>query len=194
MPTVIAAFAGKAAGVISLIAVVPYIIAILRGETRPNKATWWVWTAVGLMAASSYYASGAGQTIWFALSYVVGPISVALLSVKYGEGEWSRFDRICLMSAGGSLALWMIFSSPLVALLLNLVIDFMGALPTIRKAYHDPSGEDRIAWALYFFGALVNMFAIETFEFSIVIYPIYMFVVIGMITVLVFRKKAPAKS
>ncbi len=34
--------AGWVAGVLSLVAFVPYIVAILRGETRPNRATWWI--------------------------------------------------------------------------------------------------------------------------------------------------------
>lgn len=182
----ITAVAGKVAGVVSLVAFIPYILAILRGETRPNRATWWIWTVVGLMLGASYYSSGANHTIWVPVSYIIGPLATAILSIEYGEGGWTRFDRSCLLGAGVSMVLWWIFSSPLIALLINLFIDLMGALPTIRKAYHEPESEDRLTWALFFAGNTVNLFAVETWTFAISVYPIYMFLGSGIITALVF--------
>src|SRR5688572_11025851 len=95
----ITAMAGKVAGVVSFVAFVPYILAILRGETKPNRATWWIWTVVGFMLGASYYSSGANNTIWVPVSYIVGPLVTALLSIKYGEGGWNRFDKGCLLGA-----------------------------------------------------------------------------------------------
>lgn len=185
----ITAVAGKVAGIISLAAFVPYIIAILRGQTKPNRATWWIWTVVGFMLGASYYSSGANHTIWAPVSYTIGPLVTAILSLKYGEGGWTRFDRCCLLGAGTSMALWWMFSSPLIALILNLFIDFLGALPTYRKAYHEPEGEDRAAWALFFAGSIANLFAVETWAFAIAVYPIYMFLGNGVIATFVFLRR-----
>ncbi|MBU0531580.1 hypothetical protein KJ910_03780 [Patescibacteria group bacterium] len=184
------AFVGKLAGIISLIAFVPYIVAILRRQTKPNRATWWIWTAVGLMLGSSYYFSGASHTIWVPVSYTVGPFITALLSIKYGEGGWTRFDRWCLIGAGVSLLLWVVFREPLVALTINLIIDLLGALPTIRKAYRKPEEEDRLAWLLFFLGNTCNMFAVEQWNYAIAAYPIYMFLVCGTIALLVLRPRS----
>lgn len=187
--------AGRVAGIVSLAAFVPYILAILRGETRPNRATWWIWTVVGFMLGASYYSSGANHTVWVPMSYTIGPLATAILSLKYGEGGWTRFDRSCLLGAGVSAVLWWIFSSPLIALLINLFIDFMGALPTIRKSYHEPEKEDRTAWALFFTGNTANLFAVETWTFAISVYPIYMFIGSGLITTLIFiRRNHKAKA
>src|SRR3990167_5114886 len=144
----ITAVAGKVAGIVSLVAFVPYIIAILRGETKPNRATWWIWTVVGFMLGASYFSSGANHTIWVPVSYIIGPIIIATLSIKYGVGGWTRFDRYCLLGAVVSMVFWWMFNSPFIVLLINLFIDFMGALPTIRKAYYEPESEDRTAWVL----------------------------------------------
>ncbi len=190
----IPAVAGRAAGLLSLAAFVPYILAILRGETRPNRATWWIWTLVGFMLGASYYASGASHTIWVPVSYTVGPLVTAGLSVKYGEGGWTRFDRACVLGVAASLVLWWVLRSPIVALVINLWIDFMGALPTIRKSYLEPDGEDRAAWALFFVGNAANLFAVERWVFAIAVYPIYMFVASGTITALVLRPRASHTS
>src|ERR1700730_15252856 len=104
---------GQLAGVISLFGFVPYIMEIVRGKTRPNRATWWIWTMVGAMLCASYYASGARHTIWVPISYVVGPLVTALLSVKYGEGGSGRFDRFCLGSTLLSLLAWWLARSAL---------------------------------------------------------------------------------
>lgn len=186
--------AGRVAGILSFVAFIPYILSILRKETKPNRTTWWIWTLVGLTLGSSYYFSGANHTIWVPVSYIIGPFITAILSIKYGEGGWTRFDRNCLLGTGLSLVLWLIFKSPLVALLINIFIDFMGALPTIRKSYHRPEEENRVAWVLFLAGNTANLFAIETWSFAIAIYPIYMFLANGLITVLVLRRKKEKKA
>lgn len=182
------AFAGKVAGIVSLAAFVPYILAILRGETKPNRATWWIWTVVGFMLAASYYSSGANHSIWVPVSYVIGPLVTALLSIRFGEGGWSLFDRCCLLGAGLSVMLWWVFSSPLVALLINIFIDFLGALPTIRKAYYKPEEEDRAAWGLFFIANAINLFAVEAWTLATASYTLYMFFASGVIAGLVFRR------
>lgn len=192
----IAEIAGKLAGIISLIGFIPYIIAILRGKTKPNRAGWFIWTVLGVTLGASYYFSGAVHTIWVPVSYAIGPLIVFTLSIKYGEGGWSRFDIFCLVGAGISLVLWVIFKSPVVALVTNLIIDLLGALPTIKKAYKKPESEDKIAWIIFFIGNVTNMFAIEELSFAITAYPIYMLLVNGLITALVAwpRKKKPTST
>ena len=191
----ITAVAGKVAGIVSLVAFVPYILAILRGETKPNRATWWIWTVVGFMLGASYFSSGANHTIWVPVSYIIGPLATAILSIKYSEGGWTRFDKCCLLGAGVSMVLWWMFSSPLIALIINLFIDFMGALPTIRKAYYEPESEDRTAWTLFFAGNTTNLFAVESWTFAIAVYPIYMFFGSGLITAFIFiRRNHKAKA
>ncbi|MDP6609103.1 MAG: hypothetical protein QF463_08560 [Vicinamibacterales bacterium] len=181
--------AGRLAGLLSLAAFVPYIVAILRGQTRPNRATWWIWTTNGLVLGASYYSSGAENTIWVPVSYVVGPMLTALLSLRYGEGSWSAFDRTCLAGAGTGLALWWWFNSPEVALVMALAVDFAGALPTIRKAYRAPETEDRTAWALFIAGNTVNLLAVEAWRFAIAVYAVYMFLASGTIALLVLKPR-----
>ena len=177
--------AGRLAGLLSLAAFVPYVAAILRRQTRPNRAAWWIWTANGLVLGASYYASGAENTIWVPVSYVVGPALTALLALRYGEGGWTSFDRSCLRGAGAGLLLWWVLNSPVAALVTTLCVDLTGALPTIRKAYHAPDTEDRLAWALFISGNTVNLVAIEAWRFANVVYPVYMFLASGVIAGLV---------
>lgn len=184
---------GKMAGIVAFAAYVPYIVSIVRGKTEPNRATWLIWTIVGFMLAISYYYSGAVETMWVPVIYVIGPCSIFVLSFKYGKSEWVLIDTFCLFGVAVSLLLWWLSGSALVALLLNLFIDFLGAVPTVRKVYYEPQTEDRLAWVLSCAGSLINLFAIEDWTFSIAVYPIYMCIGNGVITALIFIGRICAK-
>lgn len=183
------ALVGKLAGVVSLAAFVPYAFAIIKGTTKPHRATWIIWTLVGFMLAASYYASGAKDTIWVSISFVLGPLLILVLSIKYGKGGWEPLDRVCLFGVLASLVLWWISGSALAALLINIFIDFLGAIPTIKKVYLKPETEDRFAWTLFLVGSVANLSAIEVWTFVIYVYPVYMIALDVIVMTLIFNRR-----
>jgi hypothetical protein len=124
--------------------------------------------------------------MWQPLVYALCPLVTAIVSLKRGEGGWTPFDRACVLAAGLSAVLWWITNSPLVALLINLLIDLIGVLPTIRKSWFRPQSENRVAWALNLLASIINLFAIERWSFAIVVYPIYMVAGNGLIVALLY--------
>lgn len=182
-------FFGIAAGLVAFLAFVPYVISIFHGKTKPERATWFIWLIVGIVILVSYISSGAKDTIWVALSYVVAPLVVVILSIKYGVGGWTRLDKICLSLVACSLLLWSVFKSSEMALYLNIGIDFLGAVPTVFKTYKDPRSESQLAWGVSLISSVLNIFAIDQLNFSVVVYPIYMFCLMVTMFVLVNRRK-----
>lgn len=168
---------GKVAGIISLIAFVPYFISIIKGKTKPNKVTWLIWTLLGILLYLSYKEAGANETLWVPLIYIICPFFTIILSIKYGIGGWTRFDKLCLVGALVSTLLWIITGSPTTALSLFLLIDLFGALPTVKKAYVAPEQESKLAWFLMCLANCVNLFAVQDFQLSILIYPLYTFII-----------------
>jgi|SRR3989344_1728524 len=183
---------GVLAGSISFFAYLYYYISICNGSTKPNRATWWILFLIGSLIAVSYYKGGARDTIWFALSYVIGPLIAALLSLKYGEGKWSRVDKICLTGAIVSIPFWFI-APPLTVLIINISVDFLGMIPTVWKSYRRPESENRWSWALTLLSSMLNIMAIEAWEFEISIYPVYMLGINGLVTTLLFKKTVGRK-
>ncbi len=180
-------FFGEAAGIISFAAYLLYIYTTIRGQTKPNRATWWILSLVGFMIATSYYAGGARETMWVAVSYIAGPLIIAILSLWYGEGKWETLDKVCLTGAIMSAIIWYFSSSALITLSINLLMDFLGLIPTIKKSYLRPTGEDRTAWTMESFAGILNMFAIKTITFAIVLYPLYLLILNVFITLLLYR-------
>ncbi|HZF51294.1 MAG TPA: hypothetical protein VE093_21700 [Polyangiaceae bacterium] len=183
---------GVAAGVLSLLALVPYILSILRGETRPNRATWWVWTVCNGVLFASYYASGERRSAWVPLSYMVASLIVALLSLKRGEGGLSRFDQGCVFACLVGLVLWALSGSPLTALAINIGVDFAGALPTIRKTYLDPRSESLLAWVLFLAANALNLLAVEAWSSPSVALPVYYVILTLIVVALAARRPPPA--
>jgi hypothetical protein len=185
---------GKIAGFFAIICFVPYIVTILQKKTSPNRATWSIWLVLSFVISASYYSAGAVDTLWVPVCSLIGQSIIVFLSIKQGEGGWSRFDRMCLFGVGFSLALWWHYNSPLIALTLSLAIDFFGALPTVKKSYVDPESEDLLTWILYLITSIFNLLAVSTWSFALASFPIYMFVVNITIVTLLLRSKIPSRS
>ena len=185
------------AGVFALADITLYILAILGRNYRfrriqrtvPNRATWFIWASIGVIIFTSYYAAGATDTLWFPASYAFGFVIIALLSIRYGEGGFEFVDIFCLSGAVISAWAWWKYNSPEMALLGTISMDAFGSIPTIEKSWREPWKENLTAWFLSFIASIANILAINwsTATFAIIIYPIYMFFVLGLITLLLLR-------
>jgi len=173
---------GKIAAIVSIGGYLPLLIAIFRHQARPNRASWLIWSVVNTLTLLTYRASGATTTALVPLCYaILTPIVALLAFVYYGEGGWNPFDRLCLIVAALSGFVWWKFKAPGVAMLMNIAIVFVGALPTMRKAYRQPQSENKLAWLLFFLGCVWNILAIKNWQFFIMIYPILNTIANGII-------------
>ncbi len=180
-----------AAGVISTAAYIPYIISILKGKTKPNRASWWIWAVLGIIICASYWSVGARNTFWYTLP--VGMITTALLSLKYGIGGWTPFDRVCLAGAAAGLLLWWVSGIPFTALAVSMGIDMIGYFPTMRKIWHMSGSEDRLTWMMFLVAAALNVAAIDRWTLDIAIYPVYILVFNSIVLGLIVFRKRPEK-
>lgn len=180
--------------IFTLLCFVPYIVTILQGKTKPNRATWWVWATNGTVLTLGNLAAGADYTILPIVCSVAAQWCVALLSIKHGEGGWNPLDRKCLMASGISFILWRILEYDLIAIILPLLVDVLAAIPTLKKSYLFPETEDLLTYILYTLGGLFTVFAIQEWSwklssFEIAITPIYIFLINGLIVLLLTRHK-----
>lgn len=99
-----------------------------------------------------------------------------------------------MVGAGASALLWWHLRSPLSILAINLIIDLLGALPTLRKTYLDPTGEDPLAWTLFLVGNSLNLLAIEKWTLPLTLYPVYMFTLSGLMVLVIFWPRKATKA
>ncbi len=183
------ALIGQIAGLIAFIAFIPYFLSILRGETRPERATFAIWSFVNIVTLLSYFAAGARETIWILFVYTVLQIAVFILSLKYGMGGFNKFDIICLGGATLGMLLWIITKNPLTALYLAVFSEFLGWVPTVKKVYLFPETENTLSWSIGAVATLLNLFALTSLKPEISLYPIYLFLGEFIITFLLLFPK-----
>lgn len=183
---------GMIAGIIAISGYIPYIYSILKGQTQPNRATWFIWTIVGGLLAFSYIAEGDQHSIWLPLGYFFGPLITAILSLRYGYAEWTRLDTICIIAALISIIPWVFADNANATLIINLLIDMIGSVPTLVKTFREPETEDLLAWAFFFVANTLQLFAIEMWNLAS-LYPVYLFVLAASMVIFILRGKLAIK-
>lgn len=174
------------AGILCLLAFVPYIWAILKGETKPSKATWLIWVSLDSITLYGMYLERSlnGQIIGAA----IGSLAITVLAMVYGTPGYTRLDECCFAAAVISIGL--MFYNPQWAMLASLAAIFVGAFPTFRSAWKDPSREDKLAWTTFFLSCLFAMGAIPKWTVEDAAQPVTFLVIESVMMYLLYVRPA----
>lgn len=186
---------GVIAGTFSALGYVFYIrtLSTHAKNIRPNITSWILWTVSYILIVSSYYFSGARETIWVPFIYALANIVILFLIYKHGQFRFSTLDITLLLATVVSVAVWIIFRSPFYALVINMAIDGMATLPTALKVYKKPLSEDKRSWLFWGLAGFTNLFAIRAWTPQIALYPILATVFCIVTFAFLYRKPRNSK-
>lgn len=163
------------AGVLFIAGFIPYIRAILAGETKPAKASWLIWASLDTITIVGMYVQNSLN------SQIIGAMTgawiVTALAVKYGVSGWTKVDKFCIAGAVIGIVLWKMFSNPNLGIATSASVCFLGSIPTFVSAWKDPSKEDKIAWTIFWVSCVCAMLAIPKLTFEDVCQPLSFFLV-----------------
>lgn len=165
---------GILSGVVCGIGYLPYIYATIKKKNKPHPFSWILWSVLNLVSLITYMGLGAHETMPLAIMNFIGPLVIAIMSIKYWVGSFSKFDYVCLFLSAFSVLIYLVFHSASTALTFNLVADFLVYLPTMRKAYREPETEDLLTWILFFIANILSVFAISKWSYGIGVFPVYL--------------------
>lgn len=168
---------GLLGGLVSLLAYPPYIRDMIKGTTRPERATWFIWSVISVIALGTQLAQGGTWSVAMTVTQTLGVVAVFLLSIRYGYGGFKRRDIISLIVAGLGLLLWAVTDQPIVALWVVVLVDAAGAWLTIYKSYLEPETETEITWILDCIANLLAVIAVGQLDFGLMLYPAYLFMI-----------------
>lgn len=188
---------GKIAGAISAFGFVPYIRAILKNKSDPRIASWIIWTITGLVLLLSYQDSSDDSSVWVPATYVAGPALVWFIldrrarKVGAKREEWPDVDKKSLKAGLFLLIPWLPFKAaevmeivpswgwiiPAVTLVGGLLIEFCGALPSIKNAWRNPESEDFFAYVCWCIANALNACAVTDWNWKNVVFHTYMLVI-----------------
>lgn len=112
---------------------------------------------------------------------------VVILGFTYGDRKFERFDIVCQLGAIVGVVLWVMFDSPEMAVIAAVTIDFVGALPTVKHSWQEPHEETWITFFVSGLGGLATVLALETWNVTGAVYPVYIFIMSMAIAVIILR-------
>jgi hypothetical protein len=149
---------------------------MLWGNTRPERASWFIWTTLGFIAFFSQAAKGASHSLWLPGIQTFFNVVIFLFGIKYGSGGFTRRDITALCVAGLGLLLWYFTQEAAIALFIVIGIDAVGSYLTIIKSYEHPYSETVISWILFGLSGLITLFTVGKWDIILLAYPLYIFV------------------
>lgn len=174
--------------ILSLISPISYTKSMLRGKAKPHRVTRlivWLVSAAGILGVL-HLANFAAQV--FAFIFLARATYLLIMSFFHGVGGVTKLDKTCLFIGIIALVAYVVTGSGLLAVLLGIVADLIGYIPTFVKTYHNPSSEDPTFFAIEGLASFFGVVAVGSIQVGI-IFPIYFVLCCVGVLGLIYRKK-----
>jgi len=181
-------FAGAGAQFIGYLS---YVIETLRGNTKPNKVTWFLWTIAPLIATFAAISDGVRWSVLPVFMTGFGPILILLASFLNKKSYWKleRFDYLCGLFSLLALILWGITKEPVVAIVFAIISDALAAIPTLSKAWKYPDSESVGPFITGLFAGLTSFAAIKIGNFAEYAFPAWIVFINTCLTFAILKNK-----
>jgi hypothetical protein len=164
---------GIIAGLITFLAIVPYVLDTVRGTTRPNLVTWFLWTLNGSILAYAQFTAGASWTLAVLVASTLSTAVVTMLAIPFGQRRYGFVDAACLAMALAAMTGWWWTENPLTAIVLGVLAEIFAVSPTIAKTYRTPSSETPITYWATTFATILSLIASTRFDLANLLFPLY---------------------
>lgn len=164
---------GYISAILSILMILPYIRDILLFKTKPERASWLIWTVLGFISFFSQLAKGATDSLWLTGGQTFAVLIILLLSIKYGVGGLTKRDIRALIAAGIGLVIWYVTKEAAWALFIVIGIDSVGTSLTAIKSYEDPESETFSTWIISGTSGIFGTLAVGSFNLVLMAYPFY---------------------
>jgi hypothetical protein len=170
--------------ILSLISPISYTRSMLAGKAKPHRITRlivWLASVAGILGVM-HSTSLPGKI--FAYIFLARATYLLIMSMIYGIGGMAKLDLYCLGIGILALVAYVVTKNGTITILLGIIADLIGYVPTFVKTYHDPGSEDPVFFTIEGFASLFGVFAVWSLQ-AAVLFPIYFtlssFVVVAFI-------------
>jgi len=162
--------------VISLWGTFSYIKETIRGNTKPNRVTWLLWSVSPMIAVAAAISNGVTWAVLPVFMSGFGPFLVFVASFFNKNSYWRLrlFDYLCGFLSIMALIAWGLTKDPNIAIILAITSDGLAATPTLVKFWRYPETETVEAYVAGFLNASTSFFAIKAWNFSSYAFPTYL--------------------
>lgn len=174
------------------LAATSYLVGFYEVATHKYRPSLFTRSVLLLLAINSFAALLVGGAAVSAMAlgsaYLVGNILIWIGSLWRGDYEFGKVEIFSLTLLFISGILWITTDAPAINLLLGIIANSAGLLPTIRRAWRDPKSESSGFWLLFFFASLLSLFTVKDSRFISLALPVYFCITDGGLFLLSKRK------
>lgn len=154
------------------IAIIPYIVEILKGKTKPRVVSWAVWVTTDGIAAYASFVDHYYPATALLFTSMILLIVIVILGWKKGDKSFEKLDIICFIGATISLLVWWFMDSPSLAVLVLIVTEVIGTVPTVVHSWKKPQEEAWSSYLITFIGAFCMLLTVSKWEITEFAYPL----------------------
>lgn len=181
---------------------IPLIVATARGEMRPSRVSFFMWTTEAAIAFAASAAAGASLgalIVSGSAAGVLGAVFVATFvpqlrgkHVAVDPAPWWQawVDRLCLTVCALALFGWWLTSNPLVALILAITTDAVAAIPTFVRGWRGE--EDWFPYLGFAINAACAFVVITDWALAQWAFTYYQLVICILLTLIPLLRNEPA--
>lgn len=172
---------------LNFLGAIGYLVDTVKGKTKPNRVTWFMWALAPLVAFFAEIKQGVGlQSL---MTFMVGfsPLLIFIASFVNRKSEWkiTKLDIICGSLSLLGLILWAVTRHGNIAILFAIIADGLAALPTIVKSYRAPETENYWVFLAAMVSAGITLLTITMWNFEHYAFPVYILAVCTILFVLI---------
>jgi hypothetical protein len=164
---------------LNLVGSTSYLVATIKGKTKPNRVTWFLWALAPLIAFSAEIKEGVGLQSLMTFMVGFGPLLIFVGSFINRKSVWrlSLFDYVCGGLSLLGLVLWLLTRQGNIAIIFSIAADGLAAVPTLAKSFTEPESESSYVFGLGATSAAITLLTIDNWNFAHYGFPLYILII-----------------
>jgi hypothetical protein len=183
---------------VTVAAAIPYTVKVLNKQTKPRVVSWFNWSLLTGISAAAALADKQYPSAVLSLAACAECMAIVIFGLKLGDRRFEIFDVACQAGAIIGLVLWIVFNSPLIAIVASAAIDFIAGLPTMKHIWQKPREESPSVFILSATGAALALAAVRHPHLSGLVMPTYITLVnlsmVGLFFVTPYKERQKSRS
>ena len=183
--------------VLAVYCVIPYVVSIVRGQTKPHQFTWLIFTIMNGIVMTSQFLAGARASVIISVIFFVSSGLEFVLSLKYGVRDSSKYDRMLLGAALLTIVLWLLTRNNALAIWLTVLIDVFATTLLVLKIKKHPGSEPFWLWCIATIAFVFTCLSLADKPFGVLyVRPVYGVLSDGVVlwAILRYKPKRPPKA
>lgn len=156
-----------------------YAYNTLKGRTKPNRVSFFLWALAPLIAFTAQITEGAGWASLMTFMVGFGPLLIFIASFVNKEASWkiTKLDIFCGVVSVLALVLWLVTGTGTVAVIFSILADGIAAIPTLVKSYEFPETEHPSVFRNGAISAAITLLTITEWTFVNYGFALYIFII-----------------